>query len=418
MATFIIICVLITLVVIALLARPLLKPRDTRSYQRREQNIHFAKQRLKELDNQLENGSIAAEDHQSLKSEIESNLADDIDLAESGSSAETQLADKSNAVVIALLCGLVPLTALVLYQITGTPEALISQTTPIENVTSSSDQSVADINEMVVKLEQRLRQEPNDIKGWTILARTYLTLHRYPESIAANKRLLDLTGDDPNVYAALADATAMQAGGQLAGQASEYLEKALALDPNHFQALWMSGLAAAEAGDQLLARRHWNRLMPLLADNPAQQQELQDIIDQSLDGQALPDVAAVDPEQMTAAPASQGISVRVSLTSEAQQSSKPNDLVFVFAKAKNGPPAPLAVKRLRVSDLPAEVVLSDADAMMPQFSLSLFGEVVISARLAKSGNPVAQPGDIQSESIASANNNSETIELIITNLIQ
>ena len=417
MTTFIIICVLITLAIIALLVRPLLKPSATISYQRREQNIHFAKQRLSELEKQLKNNSIAAQDYQSLKSEIESNLADDLDLAKTDSTEQAQLSEKSNAVVISLLCGLISFAALVLYQITGTPEALNIQATPVENIAdNSSGQSLDDISNMALKLEQRLQQEPNDVKGWTILARTYLALRRYPESIAANKRLLELNGDDPNVYAALADATAMQANGQLAGLASEYLKTALAMDPNHFQALWMSGLAAAEIGEQELARSHWNRLMPLLADSPAQQQELQSIIDQSFSGQALPDIRPDNSDQT--APAAQGISVKVSLSSAAQQLSQPDDLVFVFAKAKNGPPAPLAVKRLQVSDLPAEVVLSDADAMMPQFRLSLFAEVVISARLAKSGNPVAQAGDIQSANVSTSNTNSNVIELIISNVIE
>ena len=418
MTTFIIISALITLATIALLARPLLKPRDVISYERREQNIHFAKQRLAELDRQLENHSISDEDYQSLKSEIEANLADDLDLAETDSTPGASGVDKSNAVVIALLCSLIPFATLALYQVTGTPEALNIQLTSVENVTSSSGQNLSDINDMVAKLEQRLAQEPNDIKGWTILSRTYLALRRYAESIAANKRLLELNGEDPNVYAALADATAMQAGGQLAGQASEYLQKALALDSNNFQALWMSGLAAAEIGDQELARRHWDRLMPLLADQPAQQQELQDIIDRSFGGQALPDTRADSSKQTTPASSSRGITVKISLSAAAQQSSKPDDLVFVFAKAENGPPAPLAVKRLQVSDLPIEVVLSDADAMMPQFRLSLFEQIVISARLAKSGNPVAQPGDIQSEIVTSSNTNSETIELIISNPVQ
>jgi len=82
------------------------------------------------------------------------------------------------------------------------------------------------------------------------------------------------------------------------------------------------------------------------------------------------------------------------LNNSLQQLVKPGDSVFVYAKAASGPPMPLAVKRLVVSDLPAEVTLSDADAMMPQMKLSAFDLVVVGARISKTGNPVAQPGDL------------------------
>jgi len=95
-----------------------------------------------------------------------------------------------------------------------------------------------------------------------------------------------------------------------------------------------------------------------------------------------------------------------------------NDLVFVFARSKNGPPAPLAVKRLRVADLPTTVTLSDADAMIEQLRLSLVDNVLVSARVAKSGNPVAQAGDIQSELVATTNDSNHEIKLVISTIVE
>ena len=411
MTSFVLIAILITSALLALLVRPLLKTGDSDSYRRHTQNIHFAKQRLLELDQQLKSSRISVQDFEVLKLEIESTLAQDIDLTEDISSQYQANADSSNGVIIALLCGLIPFGGLVVYQLTGTPQALA-----IATQTTSAPAAAAglqDIDKMVLSLEQRLQNSPDDIEGWTMLARTYLALGRYPESIRANEKLLVLTGENPDIYAALADASAMQADGSLAGKPNAYVEQALAMNPLHPHALWLAGLSAAQQGKNIDAGNYWNKLLPLLADEPQQQQELRDVIKQTL-GQQLPPII----KQADDSSSSTGITVNVSLSESVLALTKPDDTVFVFVKARNGPPAPLAVKRLRVSDLPAEVRLSDADAMVAQFRLSLFADVLVSARVAKAGNPVAQPGDIQSAAVDSSNNSPETIELTISEIVE
>jgi cytochrome c-type biogenesis protein CcmH len=81
--------------------------------------------------------------------------------------------------------------------------------------------------------------------------------------------------------------------------------------------------------------------------------------------------------------------VRVALSASVQAKVQPGDSVFVFARAVSGPPAPLAVKRVTVADLPLEAELSDADAMMPQLKLSNFAEVQLVARVSRAGQPTA-----------------------------
>ena len=184
----------------------------------------------------------------------------------------------------------------------------------------------------------------------------------------------------------------------------------------------MAGLSAAQKQDNQGAIKYWQQLLPQLADSPQQQDELRALIEQAqaqLNSQKTianqsNDINAAEIEN---APAN-GIKVSISIAQEVADTTKPTDLVFVFAKATKGPPAPLAVKRLTVADLPTTIYLSDADAMLEQFKLSLFDDVSVSARVAKSGNPIAQKGDIESDAVKVKNNTKEQTSLVISSEIQ
>lgn len=433
MTGFILLASLITILVLLVLVWPLLRTAQTQSYARQTQNVHFARERLEELDQQHANASISAADYEALKLEIESTLAADIDLASTQENVQSVESRHSSTIVIILLCCLLPFAGLVLYQLTGTPAAVgLSAADRMTASTPQDSQQLADIESMLTSLEQRLQQQPNDIEGWVMLARSYQAMGRYADAVNASKKRLEYGGENADVYAALADSSAMLAGGALAGEPTSYVMKALALNNNHPQALWLAGLAAAQSGENEIARGYWNKLMPLLADLPQQQQELQEIIQQSkdfdqrnaaqqstaqqtVDNQTTADSVASSANAESVPP---GLSVAVSLDPSVAEQVNDQDVVFVFARASQGPPAPLAVKRMRAADLPATVSLNDSDAMMPQLTLSSFDSVVVSARIAKSGNPVAQPGDIQSEQIQTTNTNPEIISLSISTVVE
>lgn len=424
MTNLILIAILITIISLFVLLRPLFMTRSTVSYERDTQNIHFAKERLAELEEQLKNATISATDYEALKLEIESTLAQDINLDANTMVNSSDTKQTSNKTLIALLCVLIPLGGFTVYSFTGTPEALT-----ISQVSKQNGQqlpSKEEIDAMVSTIEQRLKDNPSDIEGWGIIARTYLALGRYQDAIDANLKLLELGGENANIYAQLADASALITQGDLSGQASEYINKALALNPNQPQALWLAGLGAAQRGETDQAIDYWNKLMPLLANSPQQQQELKEIISKTAENKAIaveldtPSKAQAPKPVVTEKNKGPSITVRVTLAEAMRDQASAGETVFVFARAKNGPPAPLAVKPLRVADLPANVTLSDADAMMQQLKLSLFEEVVVSARIAKSGNPIAQSGDIQSDliEIQTTNQPAKPIELVISHVVE
>lgn len=414
MIPFTLVALLITAIALILMVLPLLRTRNTISYERQAQNIHYAKERLNELEEQLKNASISATDYEALKLEIEATLAHDIELSkEQGNGVVAP--QRSNKLTILLLCACLPVAAAGFYLLTGTPESL--------NLQTAVDQpSGEQINNMVATIEKRLAEKPNDPEGWAILSRTYLSLRRYRDAAAGYKKLIEVGGESATAYASLADATALMAGGNMVGEPMTYAKKALSIDPDNRQALWLAGLGASQLGDAKQTRQLWGRLLPLLDSLPEQQQELREIIAQTFNDQSASELT-INPTNSAESSAppnapSSGLTINVQLAPEQRSQTQPQDLVFVFARAQQGPPAPLAVKRLTVADLPMTVTLDDSNAMVPQFKLSLFEDVLVSARVARSGNPVAQTGDIQSAVVETKNNAKGEIQLIISDTVQ
>lgn len=434
MLAFILTALIITAVVLFFMVRPLLnKTHADQALQRQQQNIHFARERLQELEQQFQANTISEHEYQSLKLELEASLAEDMtdldgDLAQSSST--------SNAVLITLLCCLVPFFALGLYLITGNPAAINNaiaipqaQATQNSGANPTTNVSQQGIEEMVSSLEERLKSQPNDIKGWTILSRTYQQMGRFEDAIRALKHLTTIQPNNPETYAQLADASAFANGGKLAGEPQQYIKQALQLDPRQPQALWLAGLSAVQTGDNNKAVEYWEMLAPLLSGSPDQQQQLLEIINQTkseANGQA-PNMVANN-KAIESKPSNdnqndkqniEGLRVSISIAPSIANNINPNDTVFVIAKAKNGPPAPLAVRRIRAADLPTSLVLTDNDAMMSaQFKISIFPEIVLTARVSKSGRPMATAGDYQSIAVNTSNTSQQNHKLVISQLIQ
>lgn len=400
MTLFIICAALITVATLALLIWPLKRTRNTISFERHAQNIHFARERLEELEAQLENATITATAYEALKLEIESTLAHDLDIANSEKHRQQDAPRRSNKIAISLLIVGLPLSAIGFYFLAGTPEAI-----ELNTIQASESLTPGQINSAIADIEQRLIDNPDDLEAWKVVARTYMALGEYAKAENAYQQILKLEGDSAETYAALADTSGLKANGQITDQAMSFAIKALGLNPNNRQALWLAGLGSAQRSNMADARQYWGNLVPLLDSVPQQQQELRDIIAQSFQEAG---------EQQATSPTANRLSVTVSLSPEMAALADPNDVVFVFAKAKQGPPAPLAAKKLRVSDLPMTLSLSDSDAMIAQLTISKFEDIVVSARVSKSGQPIPQNGDLESKSVDTKNDSQENINVVIS----
>ena len=257
--------------------------------------------------------------------------------------------------------------------------------------------SGADMIEVVESLARRLEENPDDIGGWRMLGRSYMSLNNYPKAITAFERVVDLeNGRSAQGLVELGEAVVAAEGGQnMSPRALSLFENALAVEPNNQAALFWGGLGAVNRGDPELAADRWERL---LGTNPPA--EIRDVIAQRIAewrGEAPPAVASTEqaapaPE---AAPAVDGaiVSASIALSEAAKNALPPNAIVFVIARDPAQPSPPIAVTRRTLADLPAVVQLSDRESMVAGRELSAFEEFELIARVSLSGQPVSQPGD-------------------------
>lgn len=256
-----------------------------------------------------------------------------------------------------------------------------------------------DMIEVVEGLAKRLEQNPDDVGGWRMLGRSYMSLNDYPKAVAAFERVVELEGgQSAQGLVELGEAVIAADGGQtMPPRASSLFENALAVEPNSQAALFWGGLAAGNRGDTELAADRWERL---LGTNPPA--EIRATIEQRVTewrGESPPVASAEQPAPTEAAPESapvaDGAIVSASIAlSEAAQSALPSDaIVFVIARDPAQPSPPIAVTRRRLAELPAVVQLGDQESMVPGRELSGFEEFELIARVSLSGQPVSQPGD-------------------------
>ncbi len=427
--------------VMLLIACALLLPAFLRGSQqpvdnsRRAQNIVIAREQLAELKRQHSEGELDDVRYEQARENLETQLADD--LASEEQSAPEQR-DRGRWAGIAVGVA-VPLLAVLLYMQLGNPRAVHIEPRPVVAQSPSSHEgagagdkpaNLPPIEEMVSQLEARMEKNPDDPQGWFMLTRTYMVQGRYDEAVTANRKLRELVGEEPVVLVQLADALAMQTGGKLAGEPTELLTKALELQPQNPQALWLMAMSQAERGLPEEAIESWKKVLPLVSEDPKTTDQVHQLIAQTErqmgiepggEGSVLVPVsqgstgdgagagsgagtaAAAQPQAESSAAAkpadgaTAAVTVEVSLDPALAESVAPGDAVFIYAKATSGPPMPLAAVRKTVAELPLTVTLDDSMAMMPAMKLSAFPQVTVGARVSKTGNAISQPGDLIGE---------------------
>jgi cytochrome c-type biogenesis protein CcmH len=191
-----------------------------------------------------------------------------------------------------------------------------------------------------------------------------------------------------------ADALAMAQGRRLQGEPERLVLRALEIEPDHLKALLLAGAAAMERGDHAAAVERWSRAKQVAPPDSPLASGLDEGLRQARAAAGLPADDAASAAQGAGVPAA-SLQVRVTLAPALAARVQPDNTVFVFARAAEGPRAPLAIARLRAAELPATVTLDDTTAMSPQMRLSSFSLVVVEARVSRSGEATPQPGDLE-----------------------
>ena len=384
MILFLVIAATMVAIAVGCVLVPLLARRARSGPEPEAANLAILRDQLAELEADVARGVLARERYEQARSELERRALDET----RDDSAPASPPRPASAWTAAVLAAGIPVGAVVFYLVVGAPSALLGQGDPGHGITREK------VEQMVAGLAARLEKAPDDPDGWRVLGRSYSVMGRYPEAARAYERAVALVPGDAGLLADYADALAMAQGRSMAGKPLELVNRALELDANQWKALALAGTAALERKDYKRAIAYWERLRKVLPPGSGMEESVEASI---AEARALAG-AKPAPEPKARATASARVAGTVSLAQGLAGRAAPTDTVFIFARAASGPPMPLAVLRKQVRDLPLEFTLDDTMAMAPNLKLSDFPEVIVGARVSRSGSATAQSGDLRGQS--------------------
>ncbi len=420
-------------VAVALILPPLLGHSRHATVSREAVNLAIFNERLAALEQEEADPSQRDRIRHEMERELIQDVAEDETAFRSGHRG-------SRMAAIAIVVSIPALSALV-YAKLGSQDALQAsppspavagnQSLPADHPAVGAQPGTPSLAQMVEKLAARLNQEPADLQGWTMLGRSYMVMERYAEARDAFARAYAMSPDDPELVSRYAEATALARGGDLSGKASELVDRLLELAPDHPNGLWLAGLAAYQRQDYPQAVDRWSRLAAMVGTGPnsdavaeylakarARLGDTSPATTASARPTQSPVAASTSPSSSSAPiTPSRSLSVRVSLAPELADKASPGDTVFIFARAAEGPRMPLAIVQRTVAELPVSVTLDDSMAMTPTMKLSNFPEVVVGARVSKSGNAMPQAGDLEGSSPPMSESASGAINVTIDRVI-
>lgn len=417
---FWVLMVLMLLVAIVVLVYPLLKVRSSKSLAYKESNLKINEEKIRELDLDLKEGRIDQHFYKSAREELDRELLIDIPAVNKQNAAlhYASVATRHPALAI-MITIFVPMLALLLYLQLGMHSA--SEESFVASQQQSqpqASQALPSVEEMTSKLEAHIEKNGGTVQEWTMLGRAHKYLGNYELAAKAFSVVLEKDSNNVEVMLEKAEMLALSNNQNFSPEARELVLKAYELAPDNANALWFAGVAEYQYGNYQQAIDHLVKLIPhaggeedvmksiisivaksreQLIASGKEMPELDDLLGAQVMAAAGTAVAApADPASSTttsAAASMTSLTVTVDVSPEVRQKFDASDAIFVYAKAKQGPRMPLAVQRMTLSALPATVVLDDSMAMVDGMNLSAFDQLVVSARVTKSGSAISQSGD-------------------------
>ena len=398
---FFLIATVLVCIAVGSLVRVILREPISQEVAREQKNIEVARQRLEELRQRIAVGEIESADVETLQEEIERGLL--IDLDETNSEEGFQIhssRDKVNRWTAVAVASVIPIVAGALYLVLGQPSVISNP--PVAN-TQVADGGLLDnetnleaqaFEEKTQEVMRRLAEQPDDALGWDTLARLFVAQERFAEAAGALKKFRELTGDSADVLVREANALAFANNGELRGEPESLIDRALELDPQHFGALFLAGFAVALRQDYQSALDYWHKAVQL-SPNEDVRSEIRRLIS-GAEAEIVGTSSSTGDGVSTVA-AGQSVRVSVSVEPAILEQVDPQDSVFIFARALQGPAVPLAVVKRQVKDLPLVIELDDNSAMVPNMTISAFDKISIVARISRSGAAQAASGDFFGE---------------------
>jgi cytochrome c-type biogenesis protein CcmH len=394
--------------VLALLLPPLLARRavlpaaesSAVALTRSEANLAILREQALQLTDEHAAGLLTSAAYEAARMELaRRTLAESPD---AGRPARAPVPPRSRRTAV-LISALVPVLGLVLYARLGSTEALDSAPPNAANAAAGADVTMAQVEAMVSTMAARLENpapgQADDPVAWDMLARSLAALQRYSDADRAYARAIALAPGNAQLLADRADLLVLLQDRRSAGEPTRLIEEALKIDPDNLKALALAGSAAFERQDFDAALKHWSRARARATPGS----DFANGLDRSIEA-ARSSAGAGAPPVKTAArqtpAAAAGVSGTVSIAPALLARVQPGDTLFIFARAAQGPRMPLAILRLPAGNWPASFQLDDSLAMSPELKLSGFDQVVVQARVSRSGQALPQTGDLIGQTTA------------------
>lgn len=420
--TFWLLMLVMLFVAIGLLVMPLVRTKATSTVAYKESNLNIYKSKLQELEKDLEEDRINKEHYMSAVAELDHELLVDVPNESLDNAALNYAAVAKPQPVIAMVVAVfLPALVFLVYMQIGTQEYDDMVAEP-EVVQEEHQESIA---VLIQKLADKLNTSGGSGEEWAMLGRAYKQISRYEESSSAFEQAIKIK-PSVRLYLEQAEALALLNNKSFIGKPRDLVMKAYELDPNNVNVIWFAGVAEFQSGN-------YGESIDLLVSLAAEAKE-DAAIDQSLryylsearsqliaDGVDVPPVdELLNTTQIESAATAvvASLEVEVAINSEIRELFAADTVVFVYAKAQQGPKMPLAAQRIRLSELPKTIILDDSMAMVQGMNLSAFSSVEVSARVSRAGSAIAQSGDYIGSVLVNNVLNAEKLNVVINKIVK
>jgi cytochrome c-type biogenesis protein CcmH len=350
-------------------------------------NIELGRQKKIELQLDLDQGLIDKEQFNQAQEEISTTLAFELE------SSNTKIVKTTNISIWTwlLIVLLLPVLSIYTYQ-QLTNFSTITKIAKVNSPPLSLEQSV-------VKIEQFLKDNPNDIKALKTLGFSYFELNKIDESLKTYEKAYQLNPQDEGLLVEYASTMISANNDQFTGRPIKLIKEALRINPNSVDALYLAGMFAVSMQDFGLAKGLWNKALSVLPENSADRQALISI---------LAELKRKESNQE-----SHTVTVNLVIADAILATRSPEDFLMIYVKPATGRPMPIAIEKLKIKDFNGQIILSDKNSIMPTKLLSEHNKVLVVARLSSTGRAMKQADDLQitSDVVNVADNPNVTLKL-------
>ncbi|MEZ7227691.1 c-type cytochrome biogenesis protein CcmI [Alteromonas sp. DY56-G5] len=410
---YIIVSGLITLVLL-IVAFPWLRNKN-HAKQDSLSNTQIVKQRLAELDREVQEGLISEHDKRQAVDELKLALVDE-SAFQSHKTGNAKLPLAIGA-VLAIACGVIVYAQVnQMGRVTQASQAIealpeLSQQLASGNANNLTQQDIASL---ALAIRQRLREEPEDDTGWMYFGRLMLSIGQEVQAIEAIDKAVSLAPSNTANRITLAQALMTTGDVNNLERAQSILLGLLNDNPENDNLALMMAVVSAQLGDLENTQRFYQQVEGKLpADSDMAQRlvaRIKELKGNTNEMAALQNTgiepANVSTAQSDSSEAQTGFNITVRLSDDANTKAPKEGFLIVFAQDANSDnKMPAAVVKLPIEDFPVSVTLTTENAMMPQFTLATLSDVVVTARLSKDGNVAVAKGEWQGSVSASVTAN-------------